>query len=145
MAEPYATVDYYETNFGSPPPRIADRLDQELARASRYVRAELPGLDARIAAYAIDPTTPDAVDPDLAADVVCEMVSAAAASPAPLGITTMSDTTGPFSQSQTFANPTGDLFLSKKHRRLLGGGTQAAFTLPMRAPLPPVEPWQVLP
>lgn len=146
MAEPYADAAHYIANFGAPPSRIADRLDQELARASRYVRAELPGLDERIDAYKpYEPADPDTVDPDLVADIVCEMVAAAAASPAGLGVASMSDTTGPFSQSQTFSNPMGDLFLSKKHRRLLGGGTQQAFTIPMRPPLPPLEPWQVVP
>lgn len=53
----------------------------------------------------------------------------------------MQQTAGPFSQSGTFVNPTGDLYLTKKDRRRLGLGGQQAFTvasesswLPVHAP-----------
>lgn len=145
MTGSYANTAYYEANFGSPPARIANRLEQELARASRYVRSEVPGLDERIAAFAFDRYAPDGVDPDLAADVVCEMVQAAASSPAGPGVVSTQTGTGPFQASQTFANPSGDLYLSKKQRRLLGGGAQTAFTVSMSRPLPiPVDPWDDL-
>lgn len=134
MAEPFADEAYYLENFGSPPARIADRLGKELARASRYVRGEVPGLDSRISAHVLDPSAPDAVDPDLAADVVCEMVQASAVSPAGPGVVSTQTGTGPFQASQTFANPGGDLYLSKKQRRLLGGSVQTAFTVSMAAP-----------
>jgi hypothetical protein len=36
------------------------------------------------------------------------------------------ETTGPFSRSFNYSNPTGDLYLTKAERRLLGGGVQRA-------------------
>lgn len=138
MAEPFAVAAYYTENFGSPPAAIADRLDKELARASRYVRRECPGIDARIAAYVLDPTAPDALDPDVAADVVCEMVKSASASASAsvgAGVESTQRSAGPYAETVKYVNPIGDLYLSKKQRRLLGCGGQQAFTVSM-APVP---------
>lgn len=131
MADAFATDVYYVENFGPPPSRIADRLQAELDRASRYVRSECPGIDARIAQYALDPTAPGALDPNLAADVVCEMVATAGSSPGGLGIQSIQQGAGPYQETQTFSNPVGDLYLSKKQKRLLGCGGQTAFTVSM--------------
>lgn len=144
----YATEAYYTENFGSPPARIADRLQKELDRASRYVRAECPGLDARIAAFVLDPTAPGAVDPDLAADVVCEMVTTAGSSPAGVGVQSIQQGAGPYQETQTFTNAVGDLYLSKKQKRLLGCGGQQAFTVNMAPDVMPPSPvdvgWETL-
>lgn len=139
----YATEAYYTENFGSPPVRIADRLQKELDRASRYVRAECAGLDARIAAFILDPTAPGAVDPDLAADVVCEMVKSAAASPGGEGVTSLQQGAGPYQATQTYSNPVGDLYITKKQKRLLGCGGQQAFTVNMAPDLPTPSPLDV--
>ena len=137
MAEPFADEDYFHDNFGSPPDSIRDRLAEELARASRYVRRECPGIDAKISAYAIDPTAPGTLDPEVAADVVCEMVRAGAAGSAGgVGVQSLQQGAGPYQQTTNFSNPVGDLYLSKKQRRLLGYGGQQAFTIPMAQPAP---------
>lgn len=142
MAEPFADEAYYVENFGSPPARIADRLDNELARASRYVRRECPGIDARVSAHVLDPSAPDGLDPDVVADVVCEMVTSAAGSPAGPGIASAQTGAGPYQETLTYTNPVGDLYLSKKQRRLLGYGGQAAFTVPMvTEPIPAPNTW----
>lgn len=138
MAEPYADEAYYVENFGSPPARVADRLGKELARASRYVRRECPGIDDRMYLFMQDRRAPGAVDPDVVADVVCEMVKAAAASPGGEGVTSVQQGAGPYQETMQFANPVGDLYLSKKQKRLLGCGGQTAFTVSMSPPLPPV-------
>ena len=140
MAEPFASEVYYMANFGSPPPAIAGRLDKELARASRYVRAECPGIDARIALYAADPANPEGLDPDLVADVVCEMVKSASASAGGVGVESATRGAGPYSETFKFSNPVGDLFLTKKQRRLLGCGGQQAFTVPVEAAYPDPDP-----
>ena len=141
----YADEAYYTDNFGSPPARIADRLQQELDRASRYVRAECAGLDARIAAFVLDPSAPDAVDPDLAADVVCEMVTSAAASPGGVGVESMQQGAGPYQQTLNYSNSVGDLFQSKKQKRLLGCGGQRAFTIGMAPDAAPrISGWETL-
>lgn len=146
MADPFADSDYYVENFGSPPPAIADRLDKELARASRYIRRECPGVDARIAAYVLDPTAPDGLDPDVAADVTCEMVKSASASAGGVGVESIQAGAGPFQQTMKYSNPVGDLYLSKKQKRLLGCGGQVAFTVPMvdRLDVHPPDWWVTL-
>lgn len=146
MADPFADAFYYTQNFGAPPAAIADRLDQELARASRYIRRECPGIDVRIAAYELDPTAPDGLDPDVAADVACEMVKSASASAGGIGVESIQAGAGPFQQTLKYSNPVGDLYLSKKQRRLLGCGGQAAFTVPMGnyEPFPGPNWWEPL-
>lgn len=123
---PFANAEYYTENFGDPPARIAGRLDKELERASRYVRQECPGIDARIDAFKIDPNAPGALDPDVAADVVCEMVQTASSSPAGPGIVSTQQGAGPYQETAQYANPIGDLYLSKKQRRYLGYGRARA-------------------
>lgn len=143
MAEPFADEAYYEENFGSPPTRIADRIDQELARASRYVRRECPDVDLRIAAYDLDPAAQDALDPDLVADIVCEMVTSSASSPGGVGVSSLQQGAGPYQATQTFSNPVGDLYLTKKQKRLLGCGGQIAYTVPMGVTAPKRTWWDV--
>ncbi|MFD6093979.1 Gp19/Gp15/Gp42 family protein [Oerskovia sp. NPDC060338] len=55
------------------------------------------------------------------------------------GVTQGSQTFGPFAESVTYANPTGDLYLTKAERKLLGVGKQQAFTISM-APEAPADP-----
>lgn len=127
MAKAYATPTYYEQNFGAPPAVIADRLGSELARASRYLRAQCTGIDARIARYREDPTDDSAIDPDLVADVVCEMVkTAASGSAGGVGVSNLQQSAGPFQATVTFVNPVGDLYFSRKQRQTLGCGTARA-------------------
>lgn len=75
-----------------------------------------------------------AIDNEAAKIVVCGMVkrSMIAGDTNP-GVTTEQETTGPFSRSFTYANPTGDLYLTKRERQLLGLGLQSAFTVQMGA------------
>lgn len=47
------------------------------------------------------------------------------------GVTQRTDTTGPFTNSLTFANPTGDLYLRDSEKRILGVGGQRAFSIDM--------------
>lgn len=49
------------------------------------------------------------------------------------GVTQESKTMGPFSRSFTFANPTGDLYLTKQERRLLGVLKQRAASIDLLA------------
>lgn len=121
--DPFADVDYYEENFGTPP----DLAGALLARASRLVRAECPDVDQRIAEGDLDP--------DVVADVVCEMVQNATADVLGGGAGVESASrqigSGPFQMTQTqkFASPVGAMVLNRKHRRLLGCGQQEAFVV----------------
>lgn len=98
---------------------------------------ELPGADARArasalladAAVIIDQRCEiDATDErraEAAKIVSCAMVNRAmvAQESEAYGISNASYTMGPFSQSATFANPSGDLYLTSGEMRMLGSGT----------------------
>jgi hypothetical protein len=55
--------------------------------------------------------------------VVCAVVKRAMSGPVEglVGVSATTETTGPFSQQVTFANPAGDLYLTKAERRAVGG------------------------
>ncbi len=64
--------------------------------------------------------------------IVCAMVQRSMlAGDATPGVKTTQETAGPFSQSFTFANPTGDLYLTAGELKLLPCGRQVAFTVSM--------------
>lgn len=84
-----------------------------------------------------DPPT----DAELAVRVVvsCEMVKRAMATPGgvdSIGVTSVQAGAGPFQQTQQFSNPSGDLYLTKADRKLLGCGRQRAYSIDL---LPVVE------
>lgn len=94
-----------------------DRATVLLADASVYVDTECPPAD---------PLT----DADARKIVVVNMVKRAMLTPVDqVPVTSQQETTGPFSQSLSFANPTGDMYMSKSDRKLLGCGRQAAFSI----------------
>lgn len=59
--------------------------------------------------------------------VVCQMVKRAMLSGDYAGVTQRSETDGPFTESLTFSNADGDLYLTKSERRTLGLTGQRAF------------------
>lgn len=96
--------------------------------AAERVRADALLADAavRIDAYAPPPT--ELTDAQAAAREIisCEMVKRAMAGSAIPGITQESETRGPFTAQVTYANPLGDLYLTKADRQMLRGGRQRA-------------------
>lgn len=105
------------------------------------------------AAVRLDVLCPPSVPPtaaELAARMIvsCEMVKRAMATPggvAGIGVTSVQAGAGPFQEAQQFSNPTGDLYVTKADRALLGCGNQVAYTFPMVERLPVLEfdPWDV--
>jgi len=67
--------------------------------------------------------------------VSCEMVkrAMAAGDAGVVGVTSVQQGAGPYQQTTQFANPTGDLYLTKQDKQLLGCGRAVAFTIPMRS------------
>ena len=61
--------------------------------------------------------------------VTCQMVIRAMQSGDMAGVTQSSQTVGPFSQSWSYGNPSGDLYLTKAERQSLGSGAQTAFSV----------------
>lgn len=119
----YATVEELEARWRT-------LTTAEKARAGTLLDDAAVRLDVTCAPS--DPVT----DQEAAARkiVSCEMVKRAMASPGGIdnvGVTQYSETTGPFTDQRTFANPTGDLYLTKADKALLGCGRQVAFTVSM--------------
>jgi hypothetical protein len=96
------------------------RAEQKLKDASLVVADECRRSGVNL--DAADEMTKDALSL-----TVCEMVKRAMMSPVDQApITQGGVTVGPFSQSLTYANPTGDLYLTSAERRRLGIGRQSA-------------------
>jgi hypothetical protein len=124
MADPFASPEDLEKRWRPLSAAEKETATVLLDDASAEVRAILrrAGIDYLAADF----------DSDAAKIVVCGMVKRGmVASDATPGVTTEQETTGPFSRSFTYANPTGDLYMTKRERQLLGLGFQAAFTIPM--------------
>lgn len=122
MADSFASPDDLEKRWR--PLTMAERDTAEvlLGDASVEVRSALTRAGI----------TGEQIDADAAKIVVCGMVKRSMiAGDAAAGVTTAQETTGPFSRSFTYSNPTGDLYLTKRERQLLGLGLQSAFTIPM--------------
>lgn len=97
-----------------------------LEDASARIRVEFPDVDARIAA------DPQGLDPAVPRMIVCAMVKRAMLAGTDQAVAaSIQQTAGPYSQSTTFANPTGDLYLTSGERRMLKGSPQQAFTVSM--------------
>lgn len=117
-AEPFATHAKYAAR-GYDASRFADEvLDERLAAASRHVRARARGIDQRI--------EDGVLDRELVADVVCAMVARTVPAAGMEGVQAVQQSAGPYAQSQTMANPNGDLYLTRAERRLLGASLQRA-------------------
>lgn len=77
--------------------------------ASVQLRALLPSVDARIADYNTDPSTPDAINPALVSSVLGTVIAQAFRNPE--GLTSLAKTTGPYSVQKSYgatdSNPVG--------------------------------------
>lgn len=96
-----------------------------LGDASAMIRAECPDIDARLEAV------PPLVDEGIPRMVACAMVKRAMLASGLEGVSSGMDVAGPFTQQRSFANPMGNLYLTKAERKLLGCSQQKAFTVDM--------------
>ncbi|WRS29613.1 Gp19/Gp15/Gp42 family protein [Actinomycetaceae bacterium MB13-C1-2] len=112
---PFADTNYYENNgFGDG--ASPANLDALLKRASRIMRA-----DAKEYGVDLDQRIADGdLDKDLAADVCCDMVAYATASPGGIGIESYQQGGGPYQETVKYVNPVGNLSFTKVHRKRLG-------------------------
>lgn len=92
------------------------------------------------AAVIIDAECPPADPPadlDARRIVSCAMVKRAmVAGPDVEGVGSVQQTAGPFSQSTSYSNPAGNLYVTKADRRLLGCSRQRAASIDMIGPRP---------
>lgn len=96
---------------------VADTL---LSDASQLIRDTCPGWES-------------ASEATLKA-IACAMVKRAMISGVDnAGLSSSQETAGPFSQTWNYANPTGDLYLTRTEKQRLGQGRQRAFTISMES------------
>lgn len=108
----YATIEDLEARYGEVDAELTDRAQALLDDAATI-------LDARVVVDISDQQQRERLRL-----VSCSMVNRAlqAAASDAYGVSNASYTMGPFTQSATFANPSGDLYLTKGERDLLGIG-----------------------
>ena len=62
--------------------------------------------------------------------ITCEMVKRAMLSPVDMApLSAFSQTAGPYSESQTYINPTGDLYMTSGEKKMLGIGAQKIWAI----------------
>lgn len=110
--DPYATIDQLESGWRTLSADERKTAETLLARASRMIASTCP--------HAAD------ADPGILSDIACAVVKRAMAAGGE-NITNRSMTGGPYSEQWTYANPQGDLYLTKAEKRMLGCGTMHAF------------------
>lgn len=113
----FAEVDDLEARWRPLTPDEASRAAVLLDDASQLVIDECPKAEAGASAATLE-------------RIVCAMVKRALVGGSEAaGVQTAQVTAGPFSQSQTYVNPTGDLYLTKAERRVLPCGQGRAFSI----------------
>lgn len=131
----YATVDDLAA-------RWRPLTDDESVRAAVLLEDAAVRLDA-----ACPPSVPPTEQELSARKIVsCEMVKRAMAVSGGgegVGVTSLQMGAGPYQETRQFANPTGDLYLAKGDKLLLGCGKSQAFTIPVSNDADYVPPWGV--
>lgn len=136
MGAPYATTADLVARWRPLTVSETSTATTLLGDASVRIRAEFPDVDERIES---DPQT---LDPEVPKMVACAMVKRAMMNgPDAAMAGSVQQTAGPFSQSTTFVNPTGDLYLTTAERRMLRTKVAQAFTVPMTTVTVEHLPW----
>lgn len=136
MSEPFATVADLEVRWR---PLTGDEIGTAqalLSDASVFLRSLSPDIDTRIADGDLDAELPLIVTTRM----VKRSMSVGAMGTLD-GVTQHQQSAGPFSQSVSFAAPTGDLYLSKAERKMLGISTQRAFMVDTTPDCSYTWPW----
>lgn len=114
MTDVYATVDDVTARWRAMTDSEETRCEALLADASDLIRTTCPNW-----ASAGEATL---------RRVTCAAVIRALQSGDMAGVTQTSQTTGPFSQSWSYSNPSGDLYLTKAEKKALGGTVRLGST-----------------
>ncbi|BDF40071.1 MULTISPECIES: Gp19/Gp15/Gp42 family protein [Bacteria] len=116
----YASVEDLQARWRPLSSDEEERAEQKLKDASLIVADECRR-------FGVNLNAADGMTKDALSLTVCEMVKRAMMSPVDRApITQGGLTVGPFNQSLTYANPTGDLYLTSSEKRRLGIGRQSA-------------------
>lgn len=114
MTDVYATEGDVEARWRALSDVEATRCAALLADASDLIRTTCPNWQASGA--------------DTLRRVTCAAVIRALQSGDMAGVTQSSQTAGPFSQSWSYSNPSGDLYLTKAEKKALGGTVRLGST-----------------
>lgn len=118
--EPFATVDDLQKRWRDLEVDEIPRAAVLLIDASNIIRSESGS------SY----NDPDELVSDVLEAVTCEMVKRAMLSPIDRpAVNSWQQGAGPYNESLSFTNPSGDLYLLASERKRLGIGTQKAFTI----------------
>lgn len=118
----YATLEELKARWPDFPAGADDHATVLLEDASALMRAECPHLDS--------------VDAAVLRLVCVDVVRNAMQTPdVGAGVSSLNLSAGPFSQQVSYRNEADDLYLTKKHKRLLGCGRQRAFSVDLLAGL----------
>lgn len=112
MADPFAYADDVAARWRPLSATETSTANTLAEDASALIRAQYPGIDSQITSGAVDPT--------VITIVVCGMVRRAMIG-GQEGVTQESETVGPYSHSQSFANPLGNVFLTAADDVLIRG------------------------
>lgn len=127
MAEPFANLDDLIVRWRYLGDDEVNQAVTLLDDASAILRTVVRDVDARLEASLLDPVIPKMI--------VCGMVKRAMlAGSAADGVSATQEQTGPFMQQVTYANPLGNLYLTKADKRALGVGGQRAFSIDTMPP-----------
>ncbi len=125
-AQAFATLSDYEARYGLVEGDARERVPALLEDASALMRSYF----ADRAGVPYEPALSGRFD-ESARAVCCAVVARAVNVPAAMaGLTQVTQTTGPYSSSATFANPTGDLYLTSAELRRLGLAGTRVGTIP---------------
>lgn len=114
MADVYATTGDVTARWRAMTDSEETRCMALLADASDLIRTTCPKWQA--------------AGEDTLRRVTCAAVIRALQSGDMAGVTQSSQTAGPFSQSWSYSNPSGDLYLTKSEKRALGGTVRLGST-----------------
>lgn len=109
----YATPSDLEARWRPLADSEGGRAQTLLEDASQMIRDRWPGVDQRVAEGWLSANT--------LKRIVCAMVKRAMLTPGGDGVTQVSEAAGPWNLSQTFANPSGNLYLGKDEIAALSG------------------------
>lgn len=93
--------------------------------AAILIQSECPDIDQRIADGLLDPGAPLIVSVRLVKRAMAAGVSGFD------NVSSFQQTAGPFQQNTSFVNPSGDMYLTRADRKLLGCGQQRAYMIDM--------------
>jgi len=117
--QPFATADDVEARWRPLTPAERTVADALVADASALIRAQFPGIDSQVESGGLDATIPTMV--------VAGMVKRALVAPND-GVSQESEGTGPYSHSQSFANPMRNVFLTAAEVTLIRGYRPSAMS-----------------